>query len=438
MYPHSVQPSPSSRSTALPSELALIRAIRRQAASISSRSLIQGIGDDCALLRPKPGYDLCVTTDFSLEGIHFRRDWHPPQSVGHRCLARGLSDLAAMGADPLAVFLSLALPARLPRTWLDGFLQGFFALAHRYRVPLAGGDTAQSPGSSRDAKILADIVAVGQLPRNSARLRSAARPGDFLYVTGALGGSAAELLTLSTTPANKRASVFRRHGPAALATAPAMKGHGPAALATASALKGHGSAALAIASALKGHGFSRAINASKKKGALAPEESHPHLYPDPRLTLGRRLRPLVHAIIDISDGLSTDLAHLCEESHIAADLDEALLPIHPLALRRAFAEDLAWKGHDFSRAAGSRKRVRALAPEEFYPSPLHLALHGGEDYELLFTAPPSAKIPRSIAGVPIHRIGAMRPRARHQPPILLKTHDGRRIPLPPAGWEHFR
>jgi len=389
------RPTPS---RTIPSELALIRGLRRQAASISSPSLIQGIGDDCALLRPRPNYDLCVTTDFSLEGVHFLRDLHPPQSVGHRCLARGLSDLAAMGADPLAVFLSLALPARLPKSWLDQFMTGFLALANRYRVPLAGGDTAQSPGARNDGKILADIVAVGQLPRNTARLRSTARPGDFLYVTGALGGSAAELLALSTTPADKRASVFR----------------------------GHGSAVLARASASKGHDFSRAESAPKKKGALAPEGNHPHLYPEPRLTLGRRLRPLVHAMIDISDGLSTDLAHLCEESHVAADLDEASLPIHPLALHRAFADDLA------------SKRKRALAAEELQSSPLALALHGGEDYELLFTAPPSAKIPRRIAGVPIYRIGAIREPAPRRPPILLKTHDGRLVSVQPAGWQHFR
>jgi thiamine-monophosphate kinase len=361
------------KATLIPSELALIQSIRRQAASLRPGPALQiGIGDDCAVLRPRPGYEICLTTDFSLEGVHFRRDWHPPQSVGHRCLARGLSDLAAMGADPLAVFLSLALPVRLPRAWLDAFLQGFLALARKYRVPLAGGDTAQSPGP-----IAADIVALGQLPRNTARLRSTARPGDLLYVTGSLGGSAAELLALSSRPASRRAS------------------------------------------ALKGHSLSRAINAAKKEGASAPEamfHAHPHLYPQPRLAIGRRLRPLVHAIIDISDGLSTDLTHLCEESGLAAVLDEAALPIHPLALE--------FRGQARPAATG--------------PSPLHLALHGGEDYELLFSAPTSAKIPRSIAAIPIHPIGVLRKPLRNHPRILLKTRDGRIISVTPAGWEHFR
>jgi thiamine-monophosphate kinase len=307
-----------------------------------------GIGDDCAILRPKPGQEICVTTDFSLEGVHFRRDWHPPESVGHRCLARGLSDLAAMGADPLAVFLSLAIPARLPAAWLTRFLDGFLALARQHRVPLAGGDTAQSPSISKrgdGGPIAADIVAIGQLPGNRALLRSAAQVGDLIYVTGALGGAAAELHALSQKPSR----------------------------------------------------FSKLTQA-------AP--GHPHLYPEPRLKVGRRLRHLAHAMIDISDGLSTDLAHLCKESHLAALLDESALPIHPLAAKSK--------------------------------NPFGLALHGGEDYELLFTASPTARIPRRIAGIPIRRIGTMRKPSRRQPLITLITSEGRNRSVEPAGWEHFR
>ncbi len=103
---------------------------------------------------------LVVTTDLSLENVHFRRDWHPPQSVGHRCLARGLSDLAAMGARPEAAFLSLALPAGAHRNngWI-GFFDGLMALAERYRVPLAGGDMAKS------SLVIADIVLLGSVPK---------------------------------------------------------------------------------------------------------------------------------------------------------------------------------------------------------------------------------------------------------------------------------
>lgn len=330
----------------LPGELALIDSIRRKAsAGRASSTLRLGIGDDCAILRPTTGYEICITTDFSLENVHFRRDLHPPQSVGHRCLARGLSDLAAMGADPLAVFLSLALPARTPRAWVDGLMEGLLALARRHHVPLAGGDTAQSP-----QLIAADIIAVGQLPRNAALLRSGAQPGDTLYVTGALGGSAAELLALTRSPKQ-----FRN--------------------------------------------FTQATS------------GHPHLYPQPHLAIGRRLRKLARAVIDISDGLSTDLTHLCQASGFAAEIDEAALPIHPLA---------------------THAERSGLAP-----SALELALHGGEDYELLFTAPSTTPIPRTLAGVPIRRIGTMGKPKRNQPLIILKSKTGQRIPIKASGWQHF-
>lgn len=325
----------------IPGELALIEAIRRQADGIPrSSSLRLGIGDDCAILRPRPGYEICVTTDFTLEGVHFRRDWHRPESVGHRCLARGLSDLAAMGARPVAVFLSIALPPRLPSGWLDRFLRGFLDLAARHRTPLAGGDTAASASGT----IAADIIAVGEVPAGSALLRSGARPGDALYVTGCLGGAAAELDQLSRNPRR-----FRN---------------------------------------------------------LSPESpDHPHLFPEPRLASGRRLRGLAHAAIDLSDGLSTDLTHLCQESRVAAVLEEGQLPIHPLAREN--------------------------------PDALQLALHGGEDYELLFTAGPQHRIPHSITGVPIHRIGTIRKLQSRHPLIVLNTAKGRGIPITAAGWQHF-
>ncbi|MFZ0632598.1 MAG: thiamine-phosphate kinase [Acidobacteriaceae bacterium] len=324
-----------------PGELALIEAVRRQAARVPGpASLRLGIGDDCAILRPRPGHEICVTTDFTLEGVHFRRDWHPPESVGHRCLARGLSDLAAMGARPIAVFLSIALPERLPSRWIEKFLNGFLSLAERHRAPLAGGDTA----ASATGTIAADIVAMGEVPAGSGLLRSGARPGDALYVTGALGGAAAELRRITRNP--------RR--------------------------------------------FSRILEATP---------GHPHLYPEPRLAVGRRLRGLAHAAIDISDGLSTDLTHLCEESGVAAVLEEALLPIHPLASEN--------------------------------PEALELALHGGEDYELLFTAGLRDRVPRSVAGVPIRRIGVIRKRRPGQPLIVLSSPDGSRLPISAAGWQHF-
>ena len=115
----------------------------------------------CACLRVT---EALVTTDFSLEGVHFRREWHPADSVGHRCLVRGLSDIAAMGGEPLAAFLSLALPAELPQRWADEFLNGMLALAQRFGVTLAGGDIAQSP-----AGVLADITVLGLGSRRARR-----------------------------------------------------------------------------------------------------------------------------------------------------------------------------------------------------------------------------------------------------------------------------
>src|SRR6516164_3430264 len=164
-------------------ERQLINRIRRTADKLGA-----AIGDDCAVLDLPRGHKLLLTTDFSLEGIHFRREWHPPESVGHRCLARGLSDIAAMGGIPRAAFLSLALPADLPQRWVDEFIRGFLKLARRYSVTLSGGDTAQSPNG-----VLADIIVVGNIPKGKAVLRSGARPGDFIYVSGTLGASVATL-----------------------------------------------------------------------------------------------------------------------------------------------------------------------------------------------------------------------------------------------------
>lgn len=332
------------RKTAHPGELEFLRAIRRLAGSRAS-GVALGIGDDCAMLRARPGEEVAVTTDLSIDGRHFRLDWHTPESVGHRVLARGLSDLAAMGARPLAAFLSLGLPPALTvrrtrksgaKSWADRFYDGLLALAAQHTTPLAGGDLAESPVA------LADIVLVGAVPRGRALLRSTARAGDLLYVTGTLGGAAAGLLALSQLAPHRRARITAANCPAELA---------------------------------------------------------PHLFPQPRLAQGLWLQRhgAASAAIDISDGLSTDLMHLCEESGLAAEIDSGALPI---AAHATLAQ----------------------------------ALHGGEDYELLFTAPASARLPRRIAGVPITLIGRM-VKAR-KPQIILLT-EGAAMPLAPRGWQHF-
>src|SRR6201982_823058 len=186
-------------------EKALVSRLRR-AARRRNANLVTGIGDAWPAIRLRAGEQALVTTDFSLEGIHFRREWHPPEVVGHRCLARGLSDIAAMGGTPLATFLSLALPRSVSQHWVDGFLKGFLALADEFKVSLAGGDTAESP-----VGILADIIVLGSLPQGKAILRSGARPGDRIYVTGELGASAATLKLLLDGESRVRPSNFRRH-----------------------------------------------------------------------------------------------------------------------------------------------------------------------------------------------------------------------------------
>lgn len=323
-------------------EKALIAQIRRMAnPSIRgrngrpNRAVLTGMGDDCAVLRPLAGRDSLVTTDFTLEGIHFRRDWHPPESVGHRCLARGLSDIAAMGGEPVAVFLSLALPRDLRQAWVDRFARSLISLADMHGAPVAGGDTAESPDG-----ILADIIVVGSVPKGKAILRSGAKAGDRIYVSGELGGSAAAVVR--------------------------MRSGG---------------------------------------GKVKPRDYVRHFYPEPRIDLGRVLREknLASAMIDTSDGLSTDLAHICEESGVGAEIDSSLIP---------------------------RAQVGKPAREV----DLDLASHGGEDYELLFTASQEKRIPRHIAGVDITQIG----RITRTRGIFVRNSKGVGYEMHPRGWEHFR
>jgi len=298
--------------------------------------IIRAIGDDCAVLRLLAGNDSLVTTDFTLEGIHFRRDWHPAEAVGHRCLVRGLSDIAAMGGAPVAAFLSLALPLDLPQAWVGRFTRSLIRLAQRYGVTLAGGDTAESPGG-----ILADIIVVGTVGRGKAILRSGARPGDLVYVSGELGGSAAAVVEMEARPTKK----------------------------------------------------------------LNPRNYPRHFRPEPRIELGRVLREkgLASAMIDLSDGLSTDLAHICEESGVGAEIEAERIP---------------------------RARIGKLAREV----DLDLALHGGEDYELLFTVPEGKRIPSQIGGVALTCIGCIT--RGHK--IVLRDAKGVGCELLSRGWEHFR
>ena len=283
------------------------------------------------MLRVPTGHQLLVTTDFTLENVHFRREWHPPEVVGWRCLTRGLSDIAAMGGEPRAALLSMALERGVPQKWVNRFLDGLLEAAEEFRVPLAGGDTAESAGG-----IQADIVLVGSVPSGRAVLRSGARPGDGIYVTGDLGGSAAAI-------------------------------------------------------------------ARMREGRVRAADYERHFHPRARVEVGRSLRRrrLASAMIDVSDGLSTDLEHICEESGVGAVVEAGAIP-----------------------------RARVGRPAQQVG--LDLALHGGEDYELLFTS--AKKIPARVAGVRVTRIGRITRRGG----MMLAEEDGRRRKLAARGWEHFK
>ncbi len=301
----------------MPSETSLIRQIRALAAAQpSNKRLIKGIGDDCAILRPRPGHDLVFTTDFVLEGRHFTLDTHKPADVGHKALARSLSDLAAMGSRPLFCLVSLAVPQHLGQRWISGFYRGLFALAAEHGTSLAGGDLASFD------RVIADVVCCGEVPTGKALLRSSAKPGDSIYVTGTLGASAAGFRT-------QRGANWKRH-----------------------------------------------------------------LRPEPRVAVGLALAKLgVTCCMDLSDGLSLDLRRLCLESGVSAELSGTL----PIA-RAATLDD---------------------------------SLHGGEDYELLFTASPQVRVPEEIASVPVTRIGTI---GGGKPGLI--NFAGRRIRS--GGFDHFK
>src|SRR6266852_1934644 len=166
-------------------EDSLLRKFAESSRSSRSRSATPsvslGIGDDAALFRPRPGYQTILTCDWFLEGTHFLRREHPPDAVGWKCLARALSDVAAMGGAPRCFLLSLALPGSHTGRWLDAFLGGLRRASRKFACTLAGGDT------TRQRKILINVTVVGEIPDASAVLRSGARDGDIIYVTGRLG-----------------------------------------------------------------------------------------------------------------------------------------------------------------------------------------------------------------------------------------------------------
>jgi thiamine-monophosphate kinase len=342
-------------------EFDFIRKIKKLAPEGGAASgLVRGIGDDAAVFKTAVGSNTLVSADLLIEDVDFRRATTEPELLGHKALAVSLSDIAAMGGRPRWALLSLGVPADVWESdFLDRFYQGYLRLAERYGVKLIGGDVSRTP-----EKIAIDSIVVGECPSGREVLRSGAQPGDQVFVTGFLGDAAAGLRLIERGA--------RLHQPATPGTT-----------------------------------------------TVAPEnERHPldhlllrQLRPEPRVGWGLLLgdQQLASAMIDISDGLSSDLNHLCNESEVGALIDAAAIPIDRLV----------------AELCGRR----AL-------DPLLLALNGGEDFELLFTVSPDkvAQLPSRVDGISLTRIGEIRVAAQG-----VRISEGTRTwQLDPGGWEHFK
>lgn len=307
-------------------------------AGAGARTVAVGIGDDCAVLTPTPGHQWLVSADMLVEGRHFLSTVSP-RRLGHKALAVNLSDLAACGASPRAFFLSLALP-RVDEAFLAGFSQGMFELADAHGIVLAGGDTTAGP-------LNINITVMGETPTGQALLRSGARPGHEVWVSGTLGDARLAL------------EVFRG------------------------------------TLSLSGHQFDEA--------RLRME------MPEPRVALGRALRGIASAAIDVSDGLIGDIGHVLQRSGVGATLRLADLP---------------------------RSAILGAQPEDVQQLCL---LTGGDDYELVFTAPVEDR-ERVIAagresGTPVYRVG----RIDAEPGLRVVDGAGRPLALTAlSAFDHFK
>ena len=334
-------------------EFAFIHRIRERAQQCcaSAPELTLGIGDDAAIFQPRAGRELLVTTDLLVEDVDFKLEYAVPRWLGHKALAVSLSDIAAMGGAPRHALLTLAIPPYVQtETFWEEFFDGYFALAESCGVTLIGGDISATPHG-----LAVDSLVIGDCATGRALRRSGARVGDGVYVTGHLGASAAGLQLLL-----------------------------------------------------------RGTRVNEAEDSLVQRALRAHLRPDARTVFGQQLgeRGLAHALIDVSDGLVQDLAHLCEESHCSAVLDFDAVP-----------------------SAEAVTLVTSDATAAF-----QLAVSGGEDFELLFTAATQHDAAlRQLArecDLPLARIGEIvAPDATAQ--VFLRTADSL-TPLPARGYDHFK
>ncbi len=307
--------------------------------NIKKKYRLDLIGDDCAILPKDPNSDLLISSDLLVEDIDFRLDWTSPEMLGHKALAVSLSDIAAMGGTPEWALLSIGIPESLwSSKFLDRFYDGWHELAKHHDVKLAGGDISRTPN-----KLVIDSTVGGSVETGSAIVRSGARVGDSIYVTGPLGGAAAALRLLNQ---------------------------------------------------------GERIGAGSKDVLLKKQVA-----PEARVAIGKQLREsgAVTAMIDLSDGVSSDLMHLCRASNVGAVIVANELPFEA----------------DVMEVAGS---VDAM---------LDIVLNGGEDFELLFTAPQEKISTLNLTDV--FRIGEVTGTVG----VIELERDGKRELLPPGGYRHF-
>jgi thiamine-monophosphate kinase len=317
--------------------------------------LVRGIGDDAAVFKALAGSDVVISTDLLVEDVDFRLATTRADLLGHKALAVSLSDIAAMGARPRWALLSIGVTEAVWNSgFLDSFYNGFFQLAARYGVTLIGGDLSRSPD-----KVVIDSILIGETPKAGAVFRAGAQPGDHIFVTGFLGDAAAGLRLIERGAQLQQPSQEAK------------------------------------------------TDEARRLDYLLRRQ----LQPEPRVGWGLLLgkQQLATAMIDISDGLSSDLHHLCTESKVGALIDAASVPIDPLV----------------TELTGRR----AL-------DPLMLALHGGEDFELLFTVKPElvSKLPKRVDGISLTRIGEIKDESHG----VLISEGPRTWNLEPGGWEHFK